>query len=88
MAKQVQTLLIQGMETQRSIEILLSFAGITSEKMIGALESHFIAGNNVQNSADLNGVSKSNLSRDIKKLNLVASKINEYFEINYNKSSR
>ena len=55
MAKQVQTWLTRGMETERSIEILLGFTDMDSEAMRGALESHFVAGNNIECSAALNG---------------------------------
>lgn len=82
---QIESMLCQGLESKESIDLLLSLTKIKSESVKKAIKMHFVYGAQVQASADANSLEKSNLSRDIKKLNAVAVKINQYFEMNYSK---
>jgi hypothetical protein len=82
---QIESMLCQGHESEDGIELLISMTKIKSESVISAIKFHFVAGAQIQAAADAYGLEKSNLSRDIKKLNLLAVKINQYFEINYSR---
>jgi hypothetical protein len=81
----IESMLVQGMESEKSIDLLISMTKIKSEPVIDALKAHFVEGSHVQIAAEKNGLEKSNLTRDIKKINVIAVKMNEYFEINYSK---
>lgn len=81
----IESMLVQGQESEKSIDLLISMTKIKSEQVIDALKMHFVAGAQLQMSAEANGLEKSNLSRDVKKINLIAAKINQYFEENYSK---
>ena len=81
----IESMLVQGMESNQSIDLLISMTKIKSESVIDALKTHLVDGAAVQMAAEKNGLEKGNLSRDIKKLNVIAVKINQYFEMNYSK---
>jgi len=81
----IESMLVQGQESEKSIDLLLSLTKIKGESVIGAIKMHFVSGAQVQAAADTYDLSKGNLSRDIKKLNVIAVKINSYFELNYPK---
>ena len=82
---QIESMLCQGLESEKSIDILLSLTKIKSESVADAIKMHFVSGAQIQAAADTYDISKGNLSRDIKKLNVIAAKINQYFEMNYSK---
>jgi hypothetical protein len=82
---QIESMLCQGNESAESIDLLISMTKIKSEGAISAIKYHFVDGAQIQAAADTYSLEKSNLSRDIKKLNLLAVKINRYFEMNYSK---
>jgi hypothetical protein len=81
----IESMLVQGMESEKSIDLLISMTKIKSDSVVSAIKMHFVGGAQVQAAADTYDLSKGNLSRDIKKINEIAAKINQYFEINYSK---
>ncbi|MFT6331213.1 MAG: hypothetical protein ACJAYN_003163, partial [Bermanella sp.] len=67
--------LIQGGESAERLQLLLRFTKIESPKTIAALHDHFALGYQYSLAAIRNGVKKSNLSRDIKRLEKVAHNV-------------
>jgi len=86
MAAQIENILCAGTEKAEGVKILLSLTDMTSENMEGALIDHLVTGHPATVSCALNGVTKSNFSRDLKTLNKVANKLDKYFELYYTKS--
>jgi hypothetical protein len=70
--------LLRGDESKEKIDLLVSLTSITSEKTIGAFYSYYVDGRTDSQSVEVNGVTASNFSRDIKKLNEVARKCELY----------
>lgn len=84
---QIESMLLQGSETEESIDILLKLARLESNSMRSALMYHLVSGAADAYACMAHGVSKGNFSRDLKKINNVARDIDRYFEINYKKSA-
>lgn len=83
---EIQNILLAGNETEESVEILLSLTKLSSESMKKALMYHLVNGAADTYACLAFSVTQSNFSRDLKKLNDVARKIDKYFELNYRKS--
>jgi len=79
----IESMLCQGMESKKGLDILIGMTKIKSKPVINALYMHFNEGVNKKDAAEANGLTDGNLSRDIKKINARAVEINNYFEINY-----
>lgn len=86
MANEIKNILCAGLESSEGVEILLSLTKLSSDQMKKALTIHLVNGADDTTAVMISGVSKSNFSRDLKKLNEVARKIDKYHELNYNKS--
>ncbi len=75
--------LIKGEELKEKIEILISLTGLDSEPMEAAMVDHFCRNMSKSHAAALNGVQQSNLSRDIKKIDIVAGKLERLKELDW-----
>lgn len=82
--------LLQGMEDPERLEILISFTRIASEDVKAALRDHLVkpdtgkaGGFSEDNAAQFNGVSASNFNRALKRLNIVAGKMERVKEIDW-----
>ena len=63
----------QGSESPERFELLVSLTGLRSPSQIGALRDHLVKGVPLDGAMVLNGVTnKSNLERDLDKVNQVA----------------
>lgn len=72
--------LVQGFETEENIIMLIGFTDMDSEKMQGALISHYANGASSKIACSLNGVTAGNFSRDKKRIEGVARQIDNYNE--------
>lgn len=72
--------LVQGMESEENIKLLISLTDMTSELMERALIMHYVHGAPSKHICDGLGIAKGNFTRDSKRINAVASKIDKYNE--------
>ena len=79
----METYLLPGHETEQSIDILLSMTSLKSDGMRKALRYHLVNGAADKYACIVGGVTKGNFSRDLKKLNDIAKKIDDYVNLNY-----
>lgn len=76
----------QGSETHERFELLVSLTGLRSENQIGALRDHLVKGVPLDAVMVLYGVTnKSNLERDLDKINDVATTVEKIKEIDWEK---
>ena len=71
----------QGMVKPEKFDILFRLAGFKSDSVIEALRDYLVKGYAPSVASDLNGVQRSNFSRDYKKLNTVAADVERCKEI-------
>jgi hypothetical protein len=79
------TLIHQGMETEASIDSLISFTKLTSENMRTAFIRHYVNGMEQDLACTISGVSPSNFCRDSDVIIEVARKINNHNELKYSR---
>ena len=76
----------QGSESPERFELLVSLTGLRSPSQIGALRDHLVKGVPLDGAMVLNGVTnKSNLERDLDKINDVATTVEKIKEIDWEK---
>lgn len=85
---QINNILCPGLESAEGVDILLSFTKCSSQPMQKALKLYLVNGADESTAVMMTGAIKSNFNRDLKKLNEVARKIDQYFELNYKKSGK
>ncbi|MBB1338203.1 hypothetical protein [Pseudoalteromonas sp. SR44-2] len=73
----------KGTQSQERLDTLLSFGKSTSEDIKAALSDYLVRGISKTNAATLNGVPASNLTRALKRLEVVAGKIEKIKELDY-----
>lgn len=76
--------LLEGNETEETLDILLGFTRMDSKGMKKALRLHLVEGWDEELSISCSGVSQSNFSRDLKKLNVIAEKIYKFTDFHRN----
>ena len=74
--------LCQGQEDARKINLLLSLTRI-SESMRYAIHDHLVKNFTVSNAAMLNSVQQSNLTSNLKQLNVIAETVEKVNELKY-----
>lgn len=73
-----------GMESQERFELLISLTGLRSESQIGALRDHLVKAVPLDAAMVMNGVTnKSNLERDLDKINDVATTVEKIKELDW-----
>lgn len=75
--------LYKGSQSQERLDVLLSFGKSTSEDIKSALSDHLVRGISKTNAATLNGVPGPNLTRALKRLEVVAGKVEEVKELDW-----
>jgi len=74
----------QGSESPERFELLVSLTGLRSPSQIGALRDHLVKGVPLDGTIVLNGVTnKSNLERDLDKINDIATTVEKIKEIDW-----
>ena len=74
----------QGSESHERFELLVSLTGLRSPSQIGALRDHLVKGVPLDAAMVLYGVTnKSNLERDLDKINDVATTVEKIKEIDW-----
>ena len=77
----------QGSESPERFDLLVSLTGLRSPSQIGALRDHLVKGVPLDTAMVLNGVTnKSNLERDLDKINDVATTVEKIKEIDWSKA--
>ena len=77
----------QGSESPERFELLVSLTGLRSQSQIGALRDHLVKGVPLDGAMVLNGVTnKSNLERDLDKINDIATTVEKIKEIDWSKA--
>lgn len=77
----------QGSESPERFELLVSLTGLRSPSQIGALRDHLVKGVPLDAAMALYGVTnKSNLERDLDKINDVATTVEKIKEIDWLKA--
>ena len=77
----------QGSESPERFELLVSLTGLRSPSQIGALRDHLVKGVPLDGAMVLNGVTnKSNLERDLIKINDIATTVEKIKEIHWLKA--
>ena len=77
----------QGSESPERFELLVSLTGLRSPSQIGALRDHLVKGVPLDGAMVLNGVTnKSNLERDLDKINDIATTVEKIKEIDWSKA--
>ena len=77
----------QGSESPERFDLLVSLTGLRSPSQIGALRDHLVKGVPLDGAMVLNGVTnKSNLERDLDKINDVATTVEKIKEIDWLKA--
>lgn len=74
-----------GSESLERLTLLLTMTGIRSESTLAALKDHLVNGVDLTTASVLNGVTKSNLERDIDKVNDVAAFVAAIEELDWEK---
>ena len=76
----------RGSESPERFELLVSLTGLRSPSQIGALRDHLVKGVPLDGAMVLNGVTnKSNLERDLDKINDIATTVEKIKEIDWEK---
>lgn len=76
----------QGSESHERFELLVSLTGLRSPSQIGALRDHLVKGVPLDGAMVLNGVTnKSNLERDLDKINDIATIVEKIKELDWEK---
>ena len=76
----------QGSESPERFDLLVSLTGLRSPSQIGALRDHLVKGVPLDGAMVLNGVTnKSNLERDLDKINDVAIIVEKIKELDWEK---
>jgi selenocysteine lyase/cysteine desulfurase len=75
--------LYKGSQSQERLDVLLSFGKSTSEDIKSALSDYLVRGINKTNAATLNGVPGPNLTRALKRLEVVAGKVERVKELDW-----
>jgi hypothetical protein len=78
--------LLQGMESKKRVELLLSLTRIESESVVSAIYDHLVAGHSEKDACLLNDATQSNFNRAMSKLNNVAGIVEQIKEIDLSKS--
>lgn len=74
----------QGSESPDRFDLLVSLTGLRSPSQIGALRDHLVKGVPLDGAMVLNGVTnKSNLERDLDKINDIATTVEKIKEIDW-----
>ena len=73
----------KGSQSQERLDALLSFGKSTSEDIKAALSDYLVRGISKTNAAMLNGVQGPNLTRALKRLEVVAGKIEKVKELDW-----
>ena len=74
----------QGSESPERFDLLVSLTGLRSPSQIGALRDHLVKGVPLDAAMVLNGVTnKSNLERDLDKINDIATTVEKIKEIDW-----
>ena len=77
----------QGSESPERFDLLVSLTGLRSPSQIGALRDHLVKGVPLDGAMVLNGVTnKSNLERDLDKINDIATTVEKIKEIDWLKA--
>ena len=77
----------QGSESPERFDLLVSLTGLRSPSQIGALRDHLVKGVPLDGAMVLNGVAnKSNLERDLDKINDIATIVEKIKEIDWSKA--
>ncbi|WP_351122691.1 PapB/FocB family fimbrial expression transcriptional regulator [Shewanella sp. T24-MNA-CIBAN-0130] len=77
--------LIPGGEPAERMALLLQLTRIDSVEVIEALKHHYVDGISAKNAAQVNGITESNLSRAITRINEVAEVIEKVKAIDWYK---
>ncbi|MEI8668857.1 hypothetical protein WNY98_06410 [Pseudoalteromonas sp. AS71] len=75
--------LYKGSQSQERLDALLSFGKSTSEDIKAALSDYLVRGISKTNAATLNGVPGPNFTRALKRLEVVASKVEKIKELDW-----
>jgi hypothetical protein len=75
--------LIRGGESAERMSLLLQLTRIDSVEVIEALKHHYVDGISTKNAAQVNGITESNLSRAITRINEVAKVIENVKELDW-----
>ena len=75
--------LVQGMESKRKVELLISLTSIKSEPIIAALTDHLVRGFEISEVALLNDTKQGNVSRALDTLNEVAATVEKIYELKF-----
>jgi len=75
--------LYKGSQSQERLDTLLSFGKSTSEDIKAALSDYLVRGISKTNAATLNGVKGPNFTRALKRLEIVAGKIEKVKELDW-----
>lgn len=73
----------KGSQSQERLDVLLSFGKSTSEDIKAALSDYLVRGISKTNAATLNGVPGPNLTRALKRLEVVVAKIEKIKELDW-----
>lgn len=73
----------KGSQSQERLDALLSFGKSTSEDIKAALSDYLVRGISKTNAATLNGVPGPNLTRALKRLEVVVAKIEKVKELDW-----
>lgn len=79
--------LLQGFEKEAQINIIIGMTNTRSENVIDAMKDYFVKGHRVEDCIKMNGITDSNFSRAVKKLNEVAGQMHKYFELEFKRAS-
>jgi hypothetical protein len=77
--------LLAGSEPAARVELLLSLTRINSEDVKAALRDHLVKGVSDSNAIAIHGITKSNFSRALKRLNEVAAIVEQIKDIDWEK---
>ena len=76
----------QGSESPERFELLVSLTGLRSPSQIGALRDHLVKGVPIEAAMVMNEITnKSNLERDLIKINDIATTVEKIKEIDWEK---
>jgi hypothetical protein len=77
--------LITGSEPLRKIELLISLTKIDSDNIKSAIEDVFVRGIRIGDSATINSVQQSDLSKYVKRIYKIAETVEQIKEIDWEK---
>ena len=73
----------KGSQSQERLDVLLSFGKSTSENIKAALSDYLVRGISKTNAATLNGVKGPNFTRALKRIEIIAGKIEKVKELDW-----